>query len=83
MNRTIFLLAGPSGAGKTALTNALIHRRSGLNRGVTVTTRERRPEEVDDKDYIFVSQTQFEKMLHSKPQCKREFPSYISSRLAT
>lgn len=62
MLRNIFLIVGPSGAGKTSLTNALISIRTGLKRAITVTTRQPRLGEVDGKDYIFVSQEKFEEM---------------------
>lgn len=62
MFRNIFLIVGPSGAGKTSLTNALLNNHAGLTRAVTVTTRQPRVREVDGKDYFFVSQEKFDEM---------------------
>jgi len=54
----LFIVSGPSGAGKgTAL--SFLAEEFGLKRLTTYTTRPRRPEEEDGRDYIFVSEEQF------------------------
>ncbi|KAG4960182.1 hypothetical protein JHK87_036815 [Glycine soja] len=59
-NSLIIVISGPSGVGKDALISRLRdNSRLALHFVVTVTTRPRRPAEVDGKDYIFVSKEEF------------------------
>lgn len=59
----MFVLSSPSGAGKTTLSRMLMEKVSGLQMSVSATTRERRPGEVDGKDYYFVDQKRFDAMI--------------------
>ena len=58
----MLVLSSPSGAGKTTLARALLQAESGIDMSVSVTTRPKRPGEVEGKDYIFVSQEEFSKL---------------------
>ncbi len=55
----LLILSAPSGAGKTTLAHELIARTSNLGWSISHTTRPRRTEEVDGKDYHFVSEETF------------------------
>lgn len=55
----LFVLAAPSGAGKTTLVKALVGRIPGLVFSVSYTTRKRRVNEVEGVDYLFVDKEQF------------------------
>lgn len=55
----LFVLAAPSGAGKTSLVNALLERESGIRLSVSYTTREPRPGERDGVHYHFVDEPKF------------------------
>jgi guanylate kinase len=55
----LFVVTGPSGAGKGTLIKALLERRSDLELAVSATTRERRPGEVDGREYHFLSEREF------------------------
>ena len=59
----MFVLSSPSGAGKTTLSRLLIERMPGLRMSVLVTTRAKRPGEVDGRDYLFVDKARFEEMV--------------------
>jgi guanylate kinase len=59
----MFVLSSPSGAGKTTLSRGLIERMPGLRMSVSVTTRPKRPGEIEGKDYLFVDKAQFEQMV--------------------
>jgi len=59
----MFVLSSPSGAGKTTLSRMLIDGMPGLKMSVSVTTRKKRPGEVDGRDYLFVDKTRFEDMV--------------------
>ncbi|MFO1311749.1 MAG: guanylate kinase [Burkholderiales bacterium] len=50
----LFVLAAPSGGGKTSLVKALLEREPGMRLSVSYTTRAPRPGETDGVDYHFV-----------------------------
>jgi guanylate kinase len=50
----LFVISAPSGAGKTSLVRALMAREPGLRFSISCTTRKRRENEVDGRDYFFV-----------------------------
>ena len=62
MSGSLFIVAAPSGAGKTSLVNALVAKYQQIKLSVSHTTRTPREGEVDGKDYFFVSQEQFAQM---------------------
>jgi guanylate kinase len=59
----LYVIAAPSGAGKTSLVRALMQREPGLRFSVSYTTRARRPNELHGRDYFFVSQDEFAGMV--------------------
>jgi guanylate kinase len=56
---SLFVVAAPSGGGKTSLTRALLDRDRGIRLSVSYTTRPPRPGEREGVDYHFVSTEQF------------------------
>jgi guanylate kinase len=58
----LFIVAAPSGAGKTSLVRALLARDGRVRLSVSYTTRAARPGEEDGRDYHFVSREQFSAM---------------------
>ncbi len=59
---TLYIVAAPSGSGKTSLVNALLEREPGIGLSVSYTSRLPRPGEVDGRHYHFVSREVFEHM---------------------
>jgi guanylate kinase len=59
----LFVIAAPSGAGKTSLVKALVERRPDLHVSVSYTTRPRRPTEQPGQDYRFVSVDEFRSLI--------------------
>ena len=55
----LFVIAAPSGAGKTTLVKALIDRNPDLKFSISYTTRKKRVTEVEGKDYFFVTEAEF------------------------
>jgi guanylate kinase len=55
----LFVIAAPSGAGKTTLVHELVKRNPALRFSVSYTTRKQRKNEVDGRDYFFVSKERF------------------------
>jgi guanylate kinase len=57
------ILSAPSGAGKTAIAEALLATEPRLERSISVTTRDRRPTEVDGVHYHFLTAEKFQQAL--------------------
>jgi len=55
----LFVIAAPSGAGKTSLVKALLERKPELHVSISYTTRPKRPTEEDGREYHFVSKDDF------------------------
>jgi guanylate kinase len=58
----IFIITAPSGTGKTTLLKSLMAADLRLRFSISYTTRPPRPEEVDGKDYFFVSPAEFRRL---------------------
>jgi guanylate kinase len=63
MHGTLYIVAAPSGAGKTTLTRALLDREPNLELSISYTSRPARPNEIDGVHYHFVSRAEFEAMI--------------------
>jgi len=59
----MLVLSSPSGAGKTTLSRMLLKADRGVELSVSVTTRPKRPGEVDGRDYHFIDRARFEAMV--------------------
>jgi len=59
----LFIIAAPSGCGKTSLVEALIKKTKNLCVSVSHTTRPPRPDEVNGINYYFISINEFEGMV--------------------
>lgn len=59
----VLIISSPSGAGKTTICKKLIEEVNNLNLSVSVTTRLKRSDEVDGKDYFFRSDKEFDDMV--------------------
>ncbi len=55
----LWVIAAPSGAGKTSLVRALLDRDSSLRFSISYTTRPKRSSEVHGRDYFFVAEAEF------------------------
>ena len=61
----IIIISSPSGAGKTSICKKLLSLDSNIKLSISVTTRAARDNEVDGKDYYFVSSDKFQDMLNN------------------
>jgi len=59
---SLFVIAAPSGAGKTSLVKAVLDRDPSLRVSVSHTTRKQREQEVPGRDYNFVSVDEFKRL---------------------
>lgn len=61
----MFILSSPSGAGKTTIARKLLAAEDNLEMSVSVTTRPKRPGEVDGRDYEFTDLASFKEMVEA------------------
>ena len=80
----IVILSSPSGAGKTTLVKK-ISKRKNYKISVSHTTRKPRANEIDGKDYFFVNNSQFKKLIRSKKflEHAKVFKNYYGSLKTT
>lgn len=62
---TLYIVAAPSGGGKTSLVRQLIKTLDGIEVSISHTTRPMRPGETHGVDYFFVSELEFDKMVEA------------------
>ena len=74
----VFVVTGPSGAGKGTLIRGLLEQVPSLEVAVSATTRSRRPGEVDGREYWFLSDEDFERRVAAGGFL--EWVSYVSGR---
>ena len=77
-SRPVFVVTGPSGAGKGTLIKGLAERVSGLEVAVSATTRPQRPGEADGHDYWFLSDDEFTRRVEADEFL--EWVPYVSGR---
>ena len=68
----IVVLTAPSGSGKTTIANRIMAAIPAFRFSVSATTRPRRPDEKDGKDYHFISHQEFQARIHSGEMLEHE-----------
>ncbi len=63
MSGNLFVVAAPSGAGKTTLVRLLLEREARVHLSISYTTRSPRPGEQDGREYHFVDTVAFQAMI--------------------
>lgn len=66
MVKKSIVIAAPSGAGKTSIVRFLIENEKSLRFSVSACTREKRDNELDGKDYYFISASDFKSRIKNK-----------------
>jgi guanylate kinase len=77
----VFVVTGPSGAGKGTLIRALSERLDQLEVAVSATTRPRREGEVDGRDYWFLTEEEF--LRRAEAGELLEHVAYVGARYGT
>lgn len=67
MNTTgkLFVFSAPSGSGKTTIVRKLLREFDDLVFSISATTRKRRGNEVEGKDYFFISEDEFKRKIEN------------------
>jgi len=61
----MIVLSSPSGAGKTTLVN-MLSKMDNYETSISHTTRQPRPNEIDNKDYYFVNEDEFKRLINNE-----------------
>ena len=78
----LIVLSGPSGVGKGTVRKEIFSREDNtFHYSVSMTTRKKRPGEVDGKDYFFVSKEEFEKEIENGGML--EYAKYVDNYYGT
>lgn len=59
----LILFSGPSGVGKDTVLDVVLNKDKSLQKSISLTTRDIRDNEIDGKDYYFISFLEFEDMI--------------------
>jgi guanylate kinase len=59
----LLVVSAPSGAGKTTIVKEVLRQYPSFGFSVSATTRQKRPGEVDGKDYFFISRDEFQRRI--------------------
>ena len=76
----MIILSSPSGAGKTTLVN-LLSKQDNFEISVSHTTRQPRPNETPDKDYYFINEEEFKRLINNEEflEYAKVFNNYYGS----
>lgn len=77
----LIVLSGPSGCGKNTICNALKEINNNVWESISMTSRKIRPNEVDQKDYYFVSKEAFEQCIQEDKML--EYASFAGNYYGT
>lgn len=83
MSAPLILLTGPSAAGKTSVAKKLLQRKSlDISRFITCTSRPKRQDEVNHRDYHFLTEDEFKKAIKNKEMIEwsKVYGHYYGSR---
>lgn len=62
----LYVISAPSGAGKTTIAKEILKQNPGIKFSISATTRKMRENEVDGRDYYFLTPEEFENKIKNK-----------------
>ena len=71
-NPKLFVITAPSGGGKTTIVKAVLQRHPDFEFSVSATTRTKRANEENGKDYFFITREEFELLLREDALAEHE-----------
>ncbi|MGM8364191.1 guanylate kinase [Virgibacillus sp. W0181] len=77
----LFVLSGPSGVGKGTVRQKLFEQDTNLKYSISMTTRQKRPGEVDGVDYFYKTETEFKNLI--KQNQLLEYAQYVNNYYGT
>lgn len=77
----LFILSGPSGVGKGTVRERLFQKKVDLKYSVSMTTRDKRPGEVEGEHYFYRSKEEFENLI--KQNELLEYATYVNNHYGT
>lgn len=77
----LFILSGPSGVGKGTVRKELFQQKTDLKYSISMTTRNKRPGEVDGVDYFYKSREEFEQLIQQNKLL--EYAEYVNNYYGT
>lgn len=77
----LFILSGPSGVGKGTVRKRLFEKATDLQYSISMTTREKRPGEVDGVDYFYKTTQEFEELIEQNELL--EYAKYVNNYYGT
>lgn len=80
-NGILIILSGPSGSGKDTVLNKLVENREDIKISVSMTTREKRQDEIDGIHYYFADRAYFEKNISENKML--EYAEYAGNYYGT
>ena len=81
MEGKLLVISGLSAAGKGTIAKELVNRYEDYVLSISATTREKRGNEVDGKDYFFISKEKFEEMIENDEFL--EYAKYVNNYYGT
>ena len=81
MSGKLIVISGLSAAGKGTIAKELVNRFDNFVLSISATTRDRRGNEIDGKDYFFVSKEEFKKMIDNNELL--EYANYVNNYYGT
>jgi guanylate kinase len=77
----LFVISAPSGCGKTTIVKAILERHPEFRFSVSATTRKKRDDEVDGRDYLFLSPEEFQRQIDTDEFA--EWEEFFGNRYGT
>ena len=79
---SIIIISGPSGVGKSTICKRILNRRKDISLSVSYTTRNCRKDEIDKKDYFFITKQKFQSYIRNNfflEHIKNKFGYYYAT----
>jgi len=66
IKKRLIVISAPSGGGKSVVTRHILNKYPNTIFSISATTRQKRPQEIDGKDYFFLTRDKFEELIKTE-----------------